>query len=111
MAKRVFTIEWPDDNGPMWMNQDSLLSCLTQVCCNTRFTVQDVTGDKHLDAATAGPAVHWRWNRLPDTSAWPAVAGMKCFVERFVDGHWQLWSLMRDETAAGHYVAWKNTHA
>ena len=27
--KRVFEIEWPDDCGPMWLNRDNLMLCLT----------------------------------------------------------------------------------
>lgn len=27
--KRTFEVEWKDDLGPMWMNQDNLLRCLT----------------------------------------------------------------------------------
>lgn len=41
--KRIFEIEYPDDHGPMWMNRDNLLICLT-----TEFTVTDVTGDGAL---------------------------------------------------------------
>lgn len=26
--KRIFEIEWPDENGPMWMNVDNLMFCL-----------------------------------------------------------------------------------
>lgn len=41
--KRVFEIEWPNDHGEMWMNEDNLLYCLQQTCPNTQFTVKDVT--------------------------------------------------------------------
>ena len=41
--ERVFKIEWPDDLGPMWLNQDNLMFCLLSVCKNTPFTVTDVT--------------------------------------------------------------------
>ena len=27
--KRKFEIEWPDELGQMWMNVDSLMTCLT----------------------------------------------------------------------------------
>jgi hypothetical protein len=47
--KRVFEIEWPDDNGPLWMNRDNLLLCLTANCRGTEFTVRDVTGDGNCD--------------------------------------------------------------
>ena len=47
--KRVFEIEWPDDNGPLWMNRDNLLLCLTANCRGTEFTVWDVTGDGNCD--------------------------------------------------------------
>ena len=47
--KRVFEIEWPDDNGPLWMNRDNLLLCLTSYCRNSEFTVRDVTGDGNCD--------------------------------------------------------------
>lgn len=42
-VKRVFEIEWPEENGPMWMNVSNLLICLTNTCRNTRFTVRDLT--------------------------------------------------------------------
>lgn len=44
--KRTFTIEFPDDLGDLWMNKSNLLICLTNTCPNTRFTVQDITGDQ-----------------------------------------------------------------
>ena len=45
MTKRIFEIEWSDDNGPLWMNTSNLLLCLTEYCRNDVFTVRDVTGD------------------------------------------------------------------
>lgn len=42
---RKFSIEWPDDLGPMWMNRDNLLIVLTNMCRFTQFTVMDITGD------------------------------------------------------------------
>lgn len=47
--KRIFEIEWPGDCGPLWMNRDNLLLCLTAYCRGTEFTVQDVTGDGNCD--------------------------------------------------------------
>lgn len=41
--KRAFTIEWPDESGPMWMNVDNLLLCLNAYCPNTEFRVEDIT--------------------------------------------------------------------
>lgn len=48
--KRIFEIEWSDKLGPMWMNQDSLLSCLNgeQHCGSGLITtVRDVTRGSH----------------------------------------------------------------
>jgi len=28
IRKRIFSIEWEEDCGPMWMNVDNLLTCL-----------------------------------------------------------------------------------
>jgi hypothetical protein len=57
MTKRVFEIEWDDDNGPLWMNTSNLLLCLTHYCKNSKFTVRDVTGDGEAnpDPESAGP--------------------------------------------------------
>lgn len=65
MPKRTFEIEWDDDLGPLWMNTDNLLICLTQTCPNTTFTVLDVTpGDLCIRRpSTAGPANPARDNR------------------------------------------------
>ena len=41
--KRTFEIEFPDDLGPMWMNRDNLMMCLSEKCPNTHFTVTDLT--------------------------------------------------------------------
>ena len=41
--KRIFSIEWPDDLGELWMNKDNLLLCLDAYCTNTKFTVEDLT--------------------------------------------------------------------
>jgi hypothetical protein len=56
--KRTFEIEWPDENGPMWMNVSNLLFCLTETCRNTRFTVRDLTGDGDIQTESAGPLNH-----------------------------------------------------
>ena len=32
--KRVFEIEFPDDYGEMWMNQDNLMLCINAYCKN-----------------------------------------------------------------------------
>lgn len=45
MPRRTFTIEWPDEHGPLWMNTSNLLRCLLAVCPGTVFAVRDVTGD------------------------------------------------------------------
>lgn len=56
--KRIFEIEYPDDYGPLWMNTDNLLICLTATCPNTRFTVRDLTGDQcDPSPSSAGPVV------------------------------------------------------
>lgn len=47
--KRTFEAEWPDEHGPLWMNRDNLLLCLTRTCRGTEFTVQDVTNDGECD--------------------------------------------------------------
>jgi len=41
--KRIFSIEYPDDLGPFWMNEDNLLLCLNAYCKNVKFVVDDVT--------------------------------------------------------------------
>lgn len=43
MTKRIFTIEWPDDLGPLWMNKDNLLLCLNAYCENIPFITEDVS--------------------------------------------------------------------
>ena len=44
--KRVFEIEWPDDNGEFWMNVDNLFLCLNAYCKNTTFKIKDLTDVK-----------------------------------------------------------------
>ena len=58
---RTFTIEFPDDHGPLWMNQDNLLICLLNTCRNTEFKVTDITGDgvSRLPT-TGGPSLEYR---------------------------------------------------
>lgn len=34
MERRMFLIEWPDDLGPMWMNEDNLMLCINAYCEN-----------------------------------------------------------------------------
>jgi len=46
---RKFSIEWPDHLGPLWMNTDDLLTCITETCRNTRFNVTDITNDGECD--------------------------------------------------------------
>ena len=41
--ERVFKIWWPEDNGPMWLNQHNLMLCLRALRTDTPFTVTDVT--------------------------------------------------------------------
>jgi hypothetical protein len=57
MPIRKFAIEWPDENGPLWMNTSNLLMCLTSYCPNTRFNVTDITGDGEASPQpeTSGP--------------------------------------------------------
>jgi len=43
MISRTFEVEFPADCGPMWMNKDNLMICLTETCPNTSFIVTDVT--------------------------------------------------------------------
>ena len=50
--KRKFEIEWPDDNGELWMNTSNLLLCLLRTCSNSEFSVRDVTGDGHASTHT-----------------------------------------------------------
>ena len=48
--KRVFEIEWQGDTGPLWMNEDNLLMCLTtKEFCGPKMqiSVRDITGDKY----------------------------------------------------------------
>jgi hypothetical protein len=53
--KRVFEIETPDDFGPMWMNKDNLLRCLTSTdhCRNYVVKVNDIT-DKLQESEILG---------------------------------------------------------
>lgn len=43
--KRVFEIEFPDELGEMWMNQDNLMLCINAYCENKdgRIRATDVT--------------------------------------------------------------------
>ena len=43
--KRVFEIEFPDELGEMWMNQDNLMLCINAYCDNKdgRIKATDVT--------------------------------------------------------------------
>jgi len=53
---RVFQIEYPDDCGPLWMNKDNLLMCLTTEThtSNVRLKVTDITADKHDLSSSEG---------------------------------------------------------
>ena len=51
--KRIFEIEFPDNHGPVWMNRDNLLHCLTNTCRDTTFVVRDITGDIPPDSEAA----------------------------------------------------------
>ncbi len=44
--KRVFEIEFPDELGEMWMNQDNLMLCINAYCENrdSKIRATDVTG-------------------------------------------------------------------
>lgn len=54
--KRIFEIEFDDNYGDFWMNKYNLLTCLTNTCINTKFTVRDLTGDGCDESAeTLGP--------------------------------------------------------
>jgi hypothetical protein len=57
-VKRVFEIEFDEENGPLWMNRDNLLLCLCQYCQNDRFTVRDLSGDCDPAPASLGPRGH-----------------------------------------------------
>uniref|UniRef100_A0A6M3LPW1 Uncharacterized protein n=1 Tax=viral metagenome TaxID=1070528 RepID=A0A6M3LPW1_9ZZZZ len=48
--KRVFEIEYPDECGEYWMNQDNLMLCINAYCENRdgRIKAVDVT-DKVID--------------------------------------------------------------
>jgi len=46
--KRIFSIEWPEDLGPMWMSKDNLIACLfSNSCVGGQFVpkikVEDIT--------------------------------------------------------------------
>ena len=43
MTKRIFSIEWDDELGPMWMNRDNLLICLNNYCHDIDFIIEDIT--------------------------------------------------------------------
>ena len=47
--KKSFEIEWPDATGPLWMNRDNVLLCLTAYCRGVEFTVRDIMGDGKSD--------------------------------------------------------------
>lgn len=53
--KRTFEIEWNDDLGPMWMNEENLLNCLhgTEKCSPGLITaVRDVTPEPGYQVIT-----------------------------------------------------------
>lgn len=90
--KRTFEIEFPDDLGPLWMNRDNLLLCLTAYCRNTRFVVRDVTDDGcTTDPAIgeAGPGVVFRYD--------DSTGALLCETE--IDG---LTQTLHDDNARGY---------
>ena len=47
MTNRMFEIEWKDELGPMWMNEDNLGSCLftDTYCTDDLCAIEDVTDE------------------------------------------------------------------
>lgn len=45
MPIRKFSIQWPEELGPLWINRDNLLNCLAQRYPRTLFIVKDITND------------------------------------------------------------------
>jgi hypothetical protein len=43
MAKRIFSIEWDDDLGPLWMNKDNLAICVNAYVGVDGLEFEDVT--------------------------------------------------------------------
>ena len=45
--KRVFEIEFPDELGEMWMNQDNLMLCINAYCENNdgKIKATDITSE------------------------------------------------------------------
>ncbi len=43
MTKRLFSIEWDDDLGPMWMNKDNLAICVNAYVGVGGLEFEDVT--------------------------------------------------------------------
>ena len=41
--KQTYEIEYPDDHGKHWMNEDNLMACLCAYCKNTPFKVKEIT--------------------------------------------------------------------
>lgn len=57
--KRVFELEFDDDLGPMWMNEDNLASCLfseTHIS-NVKVGIKDITDDELEGQAEEPPCV------------------------------------------------------
>ncbi len=77
--RRTFTIEWPDDSGPLWMNRDNLLLCLTSYCPYTRFTVQDVTGDGVADPSPNSSLASEMWRERSEV--YDAIDGERTYQD------------------------------
>lgn len=45
--KATFTVQWPDDYGPDWMNVNNLMICLQNTCPDTTLTVSDKNYELH----------------------------------------------------------------
>lgn len=77
--KRSFEIEWPDENGPLWMNSGNLLICLTEICSRTRFTVRDITGDDVADPSPYSSGPRLRDDEPERPSGWYSYQMGKTF--------------------------------
>jgi hypothetical protein len=76
--KRTFEIEFDDDCGPLWMNKTNLLTCLTNTCRNSKFTVRDLTGDQCDPSAESAGPLNPRFAERQKEKIISAVAGAWC---------------------------------
>lgn len=57
--RRYFVIDYPDELGPLWMNQDNLMLCINSYCGNHdgRIKATDVTPEDFSCCDSSGKKV------------------------------------------------------